>query len=41
MAIEYSLSIVLEKIYQNQVALEAALMELVLLAEQQGNENSR
>ncbi|MCX2545368.1 hypothetical protein [Pseudomonas sp. COW5] len=35
---EYSLSIVLEKIYENQLALEAALMELVILVEQQGNE---
>ncbi|RON66639.1 hypothetical protein BK669_00585 [Pseudomonas fluorescens] len=38
MASEYSLPIVLEKIYENQLALEAALMELVLLTEQQGHE---
>jgi hypothetical protein len=36
MTSEYSLSTVLEKIYENQVALEAAIMELTLLAEQQG-----
>ncbi|NWD89914.1 hypothetical protein [Pseudomonas sp. K5002] len=36
MASEYSLPIVLEKIYENQLALEAAIMELTLLAEQQG-----
>lgn len=45
MASEYSLPVVLEKIYENQIALEAALMELVLLTEQQGNaavgENAR
>ncbi|MFJ5236998.1 hypothetical protein ACIP86_09775 [Pseudomonas neuropathica] len=35
---EYSLPVVLEKIYENQLALEAALMELVLLTEHQGNE---
>lgn len=35
MASEYSLPIVLEKIYENQLALEAAIMELTLLAEQQ------
>lgn len=33
---EYSLPIVLEKIYENQIALEAAIMELTLLAELQG-----
>lgn len=38
MASEYSLSIVLEKMYENQLGLEAALMELVLLVEQQGYE---
>ncbi|MFM9379640.1 hypothetical protein [Pseudomonas sp. UV AK001] len=38
MANEYSLPVVLDKIYENQLALEAALMELVLLAEQQGND---
>ncbi|WP_041022594.1 hypothetical protein [Pseudomonas sp. SHC52] len=35
---EYSLPMVLEKIYENQIAIEAALMELVLLVESQGNE---
>ncbi|WLI47946.1 hypothetical protein PSH84_14380 [Pseudomonas beijingensis] len=35
MASEYSLTDVLERIYQNQLALEAALMELTLWAEQQ------
>lgn len=35
MANEYSLTDVLERIYQNQLALEAALMELTLWAEQQ------
>lgn len=38
MASEYSLPVVLEKIYENQLALEAALMELVLLSERQGYE---
>ncbi|WP_223527746.1 hypothetical protein [Pseudomonas sp. A-RE-23] len=38
MASEYSLPAVLEKIYENQLALESALMELVLLTEQQGYE---
>ncbi|WP_323986273.1 hypothetical protein [Pseudomonas canadensis] len=33
---DYSLSDVLERIYNNQLALEAALMELTLHAEQQG-----
>jgi hypothetical protein len=33
---EYSLSDVLERMYQNQLALEAALMELTLLVEKQG-----
>lgn len=32
MSDEYSLSDVLERIYQNQLGLEAALMELTLLA---------
>lgn len=45
MASEYSLSVVLEKMYENQLGLEAALMELVLLVEQQGykavGENAR
>ncbi|WP_460410360.1 MULTISPECIES: hypothetical protein [unclassified Pseudomonas] len=36
MSDEYSLPDVLERMYQNQLALEAALMELTLLAEQQG-----
>ena len=36
MASEYSLSVVLERIYENQQALEAAIMELTLVAEQQG-----
>ncbi|NWB42465.1 hypothetical protein HX815_19295 [Pseudomonas sp. E6002] len=35
MASEYSLTDVLERIYQNQMALEAALMELTLWAGQQ------
>ncbi|WP_447095739.1 hypothetical protein [Pseudomonas sp. CF10PS3] len=38
MANEYSLSVVLEIMYENQLGLEAALMELVLLVEQQGHE---
>ncbi|MBK5549313.1 hypothetical protein JFU49_03300 [Pseudomonas sp. TH03] len=33
---DYSLSDVLERIYTNQLALEAALMELTLHVEQQG-----
>lgn len=33
---EYSLSDVLERMYQNQLALEAALMELTLQIEAQG-----
>lgn len=36
MAGEYSLSDVLERMYQNQLALEAALMELTLHIEGQG-----
>lgn len=36
MADEYSLADVLERMYQNQIGLEAALMELTLHAEQQG-----
>ncbi|WGT26134.1 hypothetical protein [Pseudomonas marginalis] len=35
MASEYSLSDVLDRFYQNQLALEAAVMELALWAEQQ------
>lgn len=34
---EYSLPDVLERLYHNQLALEAALMELTLLVERQGN----
>ncbi|PMX03075.1 hypothetical protein C1X59_05455 [Pseudomonas sp. FW215-R2] len=37
MAGEYSLSDVLERMYQNQLALEAALMELTLHIEAQGS----
>lgn len=36
MSDEYSLDNVLAKMYQNQLALEAALMELTLYAEEQG-----
>jgi hypothetical protein len=36
MADEYSLSDVLERMYQNQLGLEAALMELTLHLEKQG-----
>jgi len=36
MSDEYSLSNVLDRMYQNQLSLEAALMELTLHAEQQG-----
>jgi len=36
MSDEYSLSDVLERMYENQLGLEAALMELTLHAEQQG-----
>ena len=36
MADDYSLSDVLERMYVNQLALEAALMELTLNAEEQG-----
>ncbi|ALH99511.1 hypothetical protein C1Y08_07740 [Pseudomonas sp. FW306-02-F02-AA] len=35
MASEYSLADVLERIYQNQLALEAAVMEVTLWAERQ------
>lgn len=38
MSDEYSLHSVLERMYQNQLALEAALMELTLHAEQSGLE---
>ena len=34
---EYSLTDTLERIYENQLALEAALMELTLLVESQGH----
>ncbi|AZF59088.1 hypothetical protein [Pseudomonas sp. R11-23-07] len=34
---QYSLPDTLERIYENQLALEAALMELALLIESQGN----
>lgn len=37
MAQEYSLSDVLERMYENQLALEAALMELTLSVEQNGS----
>ncbi|WP_339531536.1 hypothetical protein [Pseudomonas mucidolens] len=37
MAPEYSLSDVLERMYENQLALEAAVMELTLRLEQQGS----
>ncbi|WP_025857554.1 hypothetical protein [Pseudomonas sp. CHM02] len=37
MMTEYSLSDVLERMYQNQLALEAALMELTLHAEAHGH----
>ena len=36
MATEYSLADVLERLYQNQLTLEAAIMELTLRAECQG-----
>lgn len=36
MSDDYSLSDVLERMYQNQLALEAGLMELTLHAEKQG-----
>jgi hypothetical protein len=37
MAADYSLQDVLERIYHNQLALEAALMELTLWVEQRGS----
>ena len=37
MTAPYSLPDMLERIYENQLALEAALMELTLLVESQGN----
>ncbi|AZE58753.1 MULTISPECIES: hypothetical protein [Pseudomonas fluorescens group] len=36
MPTEYSLSDVLQRMYENQLALEAALMEITLLIEQKG-----
>jgi len=36
MAQEYSLPDVLARMYENQLAIEAALMELVILEEQRG-----
>ncbi|WP_323162023.1 hypothetical protein [Pseudomonas fluorescens] len=36
MSDEYSLSDVLERMYENQLGLEAALMELTIHAEKQG-----
>lgn len=36
---KYSLADVLERIYENQLALEAALMELTLQAEKEGFNN--
>jgi hypothetical protein len=45
MAEQYSLPDVLSKMYENQLAIEAALMELVLLEEERGSseacENAR
>ena len=45
MADDYSLVDVLERIYDNQLALEAAVMELTLLVEEEGKleagENAR
>jgi len=37
MPTEYSLPDVLERLYDNQLALEAAIMELTLLVERQGH----
>jgi hypothetical protein len=37
MASEYSLADVIERIYENQLALEAAVMELALWVEKQDN----
>ena len=37
MSAPYSLPDMLERIYENQLALEAALMELTLLVESQGH----
>ncbi|NVZ28476.1 hypothetical protein HX881_23230 [Pseudomonas gingeri] len=41
MASEYSFTVVVEKMYENQLGLKAALMELVLLVERQGYETVR
>ena len=38
MPTEYSLSDVLQRMYENQLALEAALMEITLLIEQKGTD---
>lgn len=38
MASEYSTADVLDRIYHNQLALEAAIMELTLWVEQRGSE---
>ncbi|WP_447771954.1 hypothetical protein [Pseudomonas kilonensis] len=35
---DYSLSDLLERLYENQQALEAAIMELTLLVEEQGTQ---
>eukprot|EP01132_Coremiostelium_polycephalum_P010422 gene10422-12795_t len=37
MTMEYSLSDLLERLYENQLALEAALMEVAIHAERQGS----
>ncbi|WP_065614920.1 hypothetical protein [Pseudomonas moraviensis] len=37
MAEQYSLPDILARLYENQLAIEAALMELVLLEEQRGS----
>jgi hypothetical protein len=37
---QYSLPDVLERMYHNQLAIEAALMELTLLVERQGHTDS-
>jgi len=41
MAEQYSLADVLSRMYENQLAIEAALMELVLLEEQRGSSDAR
>ena len=40
MAEQYSLADVLSRMYENQLAIEAALMELVLLEEQRGSSDA-